>query len=352
MSIVIAKGSGHAIRLEPTGVKDEDFLQRFVAENPHCLPVDEIEDDLALSIVAREFPTGSGPIDVLALDQNGGVYLIETKLYKNPDKRHVVAQVLDYAASIWANFSDADEFRQQLDACARNLKAKSLNEILISDLGVEPDQCSKLVASAAQNCEDGAFRFLVLMDRMGDRLKRLIRYVNRFCRFDLYGVEFEFYEHDDLHIAIPRLYGTESVKVVDGGRSTWNEDKYFDHVQETLGDKGVQALRPLFDHCVNSASSVTWGTGRLAGSFNPKYDSVSQKSVLTAYSDGNLALSFGWHPTEGEPFERLMKFRSLIEKELSISIPEDKLKTGYTLSFDAWSPHVQNICEAISESFC
>jgi RecB family endonuclease NucS len=54
--------------------------------------------------LAREFSTKSGPIDALGVDKDGELYLIETKFYKNPDKRTVVAQVLDYGASLWSNF--------------------------------------------------------------------------------------------------------------------------------------------------------------------------------------------------------------------------------------------------------
>lgn len=47
-------------------------------------------------------------IDAVALDQNGDIYLIETKLYKNPDKRQVIAQVLDYGASLWTRVASRE----------------------------------------------------------------------------------------------------------------------------------------------------------------------------------------------------------------------------------------------------
>lgn len=77
-------------------------MQNYIQENPEALPVYEIREDIRLFIIAREFPTKSGPIDALGIDKDGEVYIIETKLYKNPDKRLVVAQVLDYGAAVWA----------------------------------------------------------------------------------------------------------------------------------------------------------------------------------------------------------------------------------------------------------
>ena len=95
MPIIISRGGQGAQKLLESGVADEDYLQQYVANNPDALPIEEIKEDVRLMIVGREFPTPSGPIDVLALDGDGEIYIIETKLYKNPDKRLVMAQVLD-----------------------------------------------------------------------------------------------------------------------------------------------------------------------------------------------------------------------------------------------------------------
>ncbi|MBK7447808.1 MAG: hypothetical protein IPJ45_17645 [Ignavibacteria bacterium] len=55
-------------------------------------------------VVAREFRTDSGSIDALAIDKDGDLYVIETKLFRNSDKRTVVAQALDYGASLWRHY--------------------------------------------------------------------------------------------------------------------------------------------------------------------------------------------------------------------------------------------------------
>jgi RecB family endonuclease NucS len=46
-------------------------------------------------VVARELQTESGAIDAFAVDENRDLYIVETKLYKNPHKRTVVAQALE-----------------------------------------------------------------------------------------------------------------------------------------------------------------------------------------------------------------------------------------------------------------
>lgn len=74
----------------------------------------EINEDVRLLVLAREFNTNSGPLDAVGIDKEGEIYLIETKLYKNADKRKVVAQVLDYGAALWAHFRKPDEFLTEL----------------------------------------------------------------------------------------------------------------------------------------------------------------------------------------------------------------------------------------------
>ena len=66
-SIIISKNGKGARKVEQSGVRDEGYLQTYVADNPDSLPLDEIKDDARLLVLGREFPTESGNIDVLAV---------------------------------------------------------------------------------------------------------------------------------------------------------------------------------------------------------------------------------------------------------------------------------------------
>ena len=101
MAIIVTKQGKNAIKIDPSRFEQEDDLQTYIAQNPDSLPLYEIKEDIRLLILGREFPTNSGPIDAIGIDKDGEIYIVETKLYKNPDKRLVVAQVRDYGASLW-----------------------------------------------------------------------------------------------------------------------------------------------------------------------------------------------------------------------------------------------------------
>src|SRR3989339_2149125 len=114
MSIIISENGKNAKKIDRSEFEKEGYLQNYIHENPESIPVYEIEADKKLFVVAREFSTESGPIDALAIDKDGDIYVVETKLYKNPDKRTVVAQALDYGASLWRH-SNYGEFINKIN---------------------------------------------------------------------------------------------------------------------------------------------------------------------------------------------------------------------------------------------
>ena len=94
MSIIIRDEEGDFERLDATLFENEDRLQAYITANPEAIPLYELDEGLQLLMLKREVSTDSGRVDVLGIDQKGGIYLIETKLHSNPDKRNVVAQIL------------------------------------------------------------------------------------------------------------------------------------------------------------------------------------------------------------------------------------------------------------------
>jgi hypothetical protein len=62
MSIIISQNGKNAKKLDKADFESEDYLQNYIHQNPESIPVYEIEEDKKLLVVAREFPTESGPI--------------------------------------------------------------------------------------------------------------------------------------------------------------------------------------------------------------------------------------------------------------------------------------------------
>jgi len=178
MAIIISKNGQRAKRVDKSDFEKENYLQKYIYENPESIPLYDIKEDIHLLILSREFSTMSGPIDALGVDKDGEIYLVETKLYKNPDKRLVVAQVLDYGASLWKNYGDFNEFIRSIDNEVNKKFKTNLNQRLKDFFKIEDEEVTNLLENIKKNLDDGKFRFVVLMDKLHSRLKDLIIFIN------------------------------------------------------------------------------------------------------------------------------------------------------------------------------
>lgn len=235
MTIIISKDGKDSQKLYSSDFPNEDYLQKYITENPDIIPLSDIQERMRLMIISREFGTNSGSIDALGIDQEGQLYIIETKLYKNPDKRKVVAQVLDYGASLWKNFNNYDSFSEKIERETQSNFHMSFNQRLKEFFGIDDDALEDIHKNISSCLKDGSLKFVILMDRLYQELKDLITFVNQNSKFDIYAVELEFYKHEEFEIMIPKLFGTEvkkssSIKYESIGPRT--EEYHFDRFDE------------------------------------------------------------------------------------------------------------------------
>ena len=77
-------------------------------------------------------PSGRGPIDIVYISPEGGITIVETKLWKNPEKhRVVVAQIIDYAKQLasWT-YTDLSEAVLTASRLMDKENPRSLTEIM------------------------------------------------------------------------------------------------------------------------------------------------------------------------------------------------------------------------------
>ena len=117
MPIIVSHKGHDAKRYDSQSFTNETELQEYITNNPEAVSslTDIDESEQRIFVAAREYSTESGPIDAIGFSRTGTIYIIETKLYRNTDKRFVLAQVLDYGAALWKHGGSADEFIQNID---------------------------------------------------------------------------------------------------------------------------------------------------------------------------------------------------------------------------------------------
>lgn len=212
----LLKAGDEFMVLEESDFDAETALQEAIKRNPEVIPV----ADVGLSevvVVGRETSLPVGAIDLLLLDAEGQVIIVETKLSRNPElRRQVVAQVLDYGASLWRTAPTLREFEPLVlrywhsDACENEQmkKATSLRQGLepaFKELCGEDWDYDAFEAWLADNLANGQHVLLVVASGLMDGLSRdLLQYTNLCLDIPLYGVEIDVFETEGRQVIVPR----------------------------------------------------------------------------------------------------------------------------------------------------
>jgi hypothetical protein len=353
MTIIISRDGKNAQKVDKSEFEREGYLQKYIHDNPESIPVYEIEKDKNLFVVAREFPTESGPIDALAIDKDGDIYVVETKLYKNPDKRTVVAQALDYGASLWRH-GDYSEFINVInDEINKNFKI-SFEEKAKLFFNIDDEQIIFMLNAINVNLKKGNIKFVILMDSIDDRLKDLIVYINQNSQFDIYAVQMEYYKYEKYEIMIPKLFGAEVKKEIGvsasaGARKKWGEESFFEDARKNLNAKEVESIKYLYDYSKEKADQIRWGTGVLRGSFNATFLKIADASLCTVFSNGILRINFQWLTNLGITEKNRDFLKKELEKFKGVVIPNDYKEKFVSIPTEIWIPRVKDFVKIVED---
>ncbi len=212
----LLKDGDKFVMLEESDFRAETALQEALKRNSEVIPVADLELNEVI-VVGRETTLPVGAIDLLLVDADGRIIILETKLSQNPElRRQVIAQLLDYGASLWRNASTLKEFEAMVlrywhsDACEdeRVKNANSLREGLepiFKDLSGEEWDYDAFEASLADNLANGQHVLLVVAGGLMDGLSRdLLQYTNICLNLPLYGVEIDVFETAARQLIVPR----------------------------------------------------------------------------------------------------------------------------------------------------
>ena len=212
----LLKDGERFVVLEESDFGCETALQEALKRNPEAIPVADLELDHVI-VVGRETPLPAGAIDLLLVDAQGQVLIVETKLSRNPElRRQVVAQLLDYGASLWKTAPTVKAFEKlvlsywQSDSCedAQVKGANSLRdgvEPIFKELYGKDWDYDAFEATLDDNLANGQHVLLVVASGLMDGLSRdLLQYANICLGLPLYGVEITMFKMGDMELIVPR----------------------------------------------------------------------------------------------------------------------------------------------------
>ncbi len=189
---------------------NEDWLQKVIHDNPQTYPIENsLNANQKIISLGREINSGAGYIDILLLTSNAELIIVETKLWRNPEKsRTVLAQVIDYAKEL-SNWG-YDDLNDAVIIAQRNQKldkTRSLREI-IADEFQNIDQ-TDFIDTLAQNLHSGFLSLSIVGDKISPNLLLLSDTIQSSpgLNYTLSLIEMKLFNYGEDIIMIPDIIG-------------------------------------------------------------------------------------------------------------------------------------------------
>ncbi len=366
MTIIVSKEGKDSEKVEKSDFIKEDKIQELIHNNVEHLPFYGQDESIRLLSLGREFPTHHGPIDVIGIDDLGGIYIIEAKLHKNSTRREVVAQVMDYASAIWAEYKNFEEFEKKIKERTglQNLQEFIEKNNPFSD--IEDNDIEQIVQKVKQNIQTGNFKFVIVMDKLDEKLTNIIDFLNSKSSFSIYAVTFDYYKPEGFEIIIPNVYGRESEKASTikstSVRNNWNKDDFDEVFSKTNHNtKTKEAIESLITFTKNKMPKEweNWWHEYFGGrGKEPKFFgcfpevSDGDRSVFEIYSEkGDMRIYVKSIATFNAPL--LEKFLQLCDVN-NFEIIKKKFDSGARevhFKRDEWVPKVKDFLSILEKCF-
>ena len=315
--MITVKMNGRLINVEVKPFNDEQELRKSLLLNLDIIPVEEISDgeDRTIRAWRTEFPLRDfGSIDILGVGDGGGIYLIETKLFQNKDKRKIIAQVLDYSTGLWKYYG------YNLDGFLETLKENGQG-----DLPEDEDFYRNL----RQNLSDANYKVLIVMDEVTVQARSLIEFLNKHTDLKFLALEIKRYVGSDLEIiTIPYIYGEEITREPPSP-PLWPPEKLRSEIEKISDPKLKERLMKIMELALQKKIfSISRGN---TPQFSIKY---VEGKVLHFDIQGNVYAFFGINEIRKFPsneercnFVKELKALNLLPRDLD----PDKVKSGRNL---------------------
>jgi hypothetical protein len=242
----------------------EANLHDALAANPQLIPA----ADLGLGrtvVVGRESSLASGYADLILVDDMGQVCLVEVKKEGNPDTRQVVAQLFDYAASLWGQ--TLDEFR---DAILRPyLRGRgdddsvALEDFISASFGADAEADESEIVNAelvtrnlASTLERGTFVLVVAAPQIPPGVERALEYLNA-QGLKLYALEVGYFR-GQVECFVPRLrvMPPPTTRVRTSTATPVEREEFL----ESLGEPVSRVVAEALDAVEEVGAHIGWNT--------------------------------------------------------------------------------------------
>lgn len=207
--------------------KREPELQDFLLSNYQIIFDEFLEGQDKVIPLGKELRLREGLADFVFLDDVGRLFIVETKLSDNSDRRKIFAQLIDYGQSIYNQFKNKTSVDDFLNICQHSLenafgKSVNLENTIKSEFGIDNTELEILKKEIQNNIDsNNNIYFIVVMDKIDYSILRTLNYLHS-KNIHVYAVEIKKLAiKNSKNLIIPRFYGLESLPPIDERSSSW-----------------------------------------------------------------------------------------------------------------------------------
>jgi hypothetical protein len=276
---------------------DERWLQLLIQAHPTLLPVDQIEPALVPAApVCTELPLPSGYVDNLLMTADGGIVLVETKLWRNPDaRRAVVGQVLDYAKDLsrW----DYEQLQQAVRMARKEPNLQLYDHVCGPDAAAEGE--APFIDAVSRNLRLGRLLLLIVGDGVQENAEQLTDFLQRHIglHFTLSLVELSLWRVPDTDQVFvqPRILARTVqleravVRIEDGGAESRLR---IDPVAPNTARRTTLTAEEFYERLAATDASLP---ARLKAF-------LTELETLDVYADQRTMLTLKWRNEDGREF--------------------------------------------------
>lgn len=355
------QGEDELVPMFESAYDTEDVLQALVARFPDLLAGDQLAGDVPRRwlLVGRETALpdaedggGRWSVDHLFLDQDAIPTLVEVKRSSDTRiRREVVGQVLDYAANAVVHWR-VDVLRTAFERrCEQDHLDPDAQLATVLDADADAEGYWE---QAGANLKAGRIRLVFVSDAIPGELRRVVEFLNDQMRAEVIAIEVKQYVGEGLRTLVPRVIGQTAATQTPAQQ--WDEASFFAVLERKGGSAQVAVARALLDWARGQMLRVTWGRGKVDGSFIPVLDHQGQPHYpLAVYTYGRVEIQFQW--LTRQPFDDLelrRQFLSRLNQIPGVSLPDDAItrRPSIQLSLFAADPTALKSLKDTLDWFC
>lgn len=152
------------------------------------------------------------------------------------------------------------------------------------------EDVTDVLVAITDNLNSGNIKFVVLMDKLHNRLKDLIVYINQNSHFDIYAVEAEYYRYDDFEIIISKKSSGNNY-----GYSNADKQAFLDDIKkhgELLSETAISAVSnilTIFEKISERYNAkLEYFKSERANRFLVNIKDIDNRWIISEYSTGEI----------------------------------------------------------------